>query len=456
MNLMPEITIIGGGLAGSEAAWQAARRGLHVDLYEMRPASTTPAHKTGLLGELVCSNSLKSEQPGTAPFLLKEELRLLGSLLMRIADEAKVPAGHALAVDREIFSKRLTEEIAAHPNIRIIREEVEALPSGGIHVVASGPLTSKALSDSIAAFAGAGHLYFYDAISPIVDATTLDSARLFSASRYGKGGEDYLNAPMTKEEYLAFYDALVSAESVPLHEFEKAMYFEGCLPVEELARRGIDTLRFGPMKPVGLTDPRTGRRPYAAVQLRLENKMADSYNLVGFQNHLRFPDQARVFRMIPGLENAQFLRFGQIHRNTYIQSPRVLDATLQARTRPELLFAGQLCGVEGYVESIATGLLAGINAARLAQGKTAVFPPPATACGSLVNYIAHADPAHFQPANISFGLLPEAPAELKKRVRDRKERHAIQVRGALDEMSRWARDAGELQVDGQSVPDGGA
>ncbi len=441
MGEAPAVTIIGGGLAGSEAAWQAASRGHRVQLFEMRPGFSTPAHKTALLGELVCSNSLKSELPGTAPFLLKEELRSLGSLLMRVADEVKIPAGHALAVDREEFSRRLTEEISRHPNIRVFREEVRALPPEGITVVASGPLTSKALADSIAGFTGSGQLYFYDAISPIVDATTLDRSRLFAASRYGKGGEDYLNAPMTKEEYGGFYAALISAESVPLHEFEQAVYFEGCLPIEELARRGVDTLRFGPMKPVGLTDPRTGRRPYAAVQLRLENRMADSYNLVGFQNHLRFPEQARVFRMIPGLENAQFLRFGQIHRNTFIQSPRILLPTLQTRSRATLLFAGQICGVEGYVESIATGLLAGLNAARLAEGLGAVFPPRSTACGSLVEYIAHADPAHFQPANISFGLLPEAPPELKMKVRDRKERHAIQVRDALAVMTKWSAEA---------------
>jgi methylenetetrahydrofolate--tRNA-(uracil-5-)-methyltransferase len=442
MGESKDVTIIGGGLAGCEAAWQAACRGHKVRLFEMRPGLSTPAHKTALLGELVCSNSLKSELPGTAPFLLKEELRFLGSLLMRVADEVKIPAGHALAVDRDEFARRLTEEISRHPNIRVIREEVLALPPEGITVVASGPLTSKALADSIAGFTGSDQLYFYDAISPIVDATTLDRTRLFAASRYGKGGDDYLNAPMTKEEYAGFYETLISAESVPLHQFERAMYFEGCLPIEELARRGVDTLRFGPMKPVGLTDPRSGRRPYAAVQLRLENRMADSYNLVGFQNHLRFPEQARVFRMIPGLEGAQFLRFGQIHRNTFIQSPRLLLPTLQARSRSTLLFAGQISGVEGYVESIATGLLAGVNAARIAESLCAVFPPRATACGSLVEYIAHAEPAQFQPANISFGLLPEALPELKKKVRDRKERHAIQVREALSDMKRWSEETG--------------
>jgi methylenetetrahydrofolate--tRNA-(uracil-5-)-methyltransferase len=434
---MTDVTVIGGGLAGSEAAWQIARAGLRVRLYEMRPATATGAHKTDRLGELVCSNSLKSDLPGTAPYLLKEELRRLGSVVMRIADDTRVPAGHALAVDREQFSERLTDAIAREPRIEVVRREVDALPAEGISIVATGPLTSPALSDSIARFAGGEHLYFYDAISPIVDATTLDLSRLFHASRYGKGGDDYVNAPMTEEEYLRFYDALVHAESVPLHAFEATMYFEGCLPIEELARRGVDTLRFGPMKPVGLADPRTGRRAYAVVQLRLENRMADSYNLVGFQNHLRFPDQKRVFRLIPGLESAEFLRFGQIHRNTFLQSPRLLQPSLQARKTPSLFFAGQICGVEGYVESVAMGLIAGVNAARLARGLPPVVPPGDTACGSLVRYITTADPKHFQPANISFGLLPSASEELRRRVRDRKERHRLQVEGALEALERW-------------------
>jgi len=435
--MKPDVTIIGGGLAGAEAAWQIARRGLRVCLYEMRPVATTPAHKTDRLAELVCSNSLKTDLSGTAPHLLKEELRRLGSLLIRVADEVKVPAGHALAVDRELFARRVTEEIRRESRIEIVNEEVRELPEEGINIVATGPLTSGALSQSIARFAGAQHLYFYDAISPIVDINTLDLSKLFSASRYGKGGDDYLNAPMSREEYLRFYEALIGAESVPLHEFEKAAYFEGCLPLEELARRGVDTLRFGPMKPVGLIDPRTGRRPYAAVQLRLENLMADSYNLVGFQNHLKFPEQMRVFRLIPGLENAEFLRFGQIHRNTYIRAPRLLKPTLQARRNLQLFFAGQICGVEGYVESIATGLVAGINACLLSQGREPAVAPRSTACGSLLHYIAFSEPEHFQPVNISFGLLPDAPDELKKRVRDRKERRRIQVDQALITMNRW-------------------
>ena len=435
--MKPDVTIIGGGLAGTEAAWQIARRGLQVRLYEMRPVVMTPAHKTGRLAELVCSNSLKSDLSGTAPHLLKEELRQLGSLLIRVADEVKVPAGHALAVDRELFARRVTQEIRRESRIEIANEEVRELPEKGINIVATGPLTSGALSQSIARFAGTQHLYFYDAISPIVDINTLDLSKLFSASRYGKGGDDYLNAPMSREEYLRFYESLIGAESVPLHEFEKAMYFEGCLPIEELARRGVDTLRFGPMKPVGLIDPRTGHRPYAAAQLRLENLMAESYNLVGLQNHLKFSEQKRVFRLIPGLENAEFLRFGQIHRNTYINAPRLLKPTLQARRNSQLFFAGQICGMEGYVESIATGLVAGINACRLSQGREPVVAPRATACGSLLHYVAFSEPEHFQPANINFGLLPETPEELKKKIRDRKERHKIQVDHALMTMSKW-------------------
>ena len=430
------VTVIGGGLAGSEAAWRIARCKIPVCLYEMRPSLMTPAHTTDMLGELVCSNSLKSDMPATAPWLLKEELRRMGSLLMRIADETKVPAGHALAVDRELFSRRLTEEISNEPLITVVREEVKELPAGGITVVATGPLTSDALAASIACFAGAENLYFHDALSPIVDAASLDMSMLSAASRYGKGGDDYLNAFLSKEEYLSFYDALIHAESVPFREFEAPQYFEGCLPVEELARRGVDTLRFGPMKPVGLTDPRTGRRAYAALQLRRENLMADAWNLVGFQNHMKFPEQRRVFRMIPGLQNAEFQRFGRIHRNSYINAPRLLQTTLQAKTRPELFFAGQLCGVEGYIEAMATGLLAGLNAARLASGLEPRTPPPSSACGSLARYLA-AEQKNFQPANITFGLLAEIPAEVQA-IRDKKERHNLQTRKALEAMASWA------------------
>jgi methylenetetrahydrofolate--tRNA-(uracil-5-)-methyltransferase len=434
--MKPSIMVIGGGLAGSEAAWQIAARGLEVRLYEMRPQVPTPAHTTDQLGELVCSNSFKSDLSGTAPYLLKEELRRLDSLLLRVAEEVKVPAGHALAVDRDRFCRRLTAEILGAGRIKVLREEVRELPTEGITIVATGPLTSRSLSEAIVRFAGTQNLYFYDAISPIVDAGTLDRSRLFAASRYGKGGDDYLNAFLSQEEYIGFYRALIGAESVPLHSFEKEIYFEGCLPLEELARRGEDTLRFGPMKPVGLVDPRSGRRPYAAVQLRLENLMADCYNLVGFQNHLRFPEQKRVFRLIPGLENAEFMRFGQIHRNSYIHAPRLLHPTLQSRKCPGLFFAGQICGVEGYVESIATGLLAGINASRLAQGRGPLSPPRSTACGSLVHYLASAEWESFQPVNISFGLLSE-PSAKPGPIRDRKQRHHFQIREALRDMDQW-------------------
>lgn len=434
--MKPKISVIGGGLAGSEAAWQIARRGFEVCLYEMRPDVSTPAHTTGELGELVCSNSFKSDLPGTAPYLLKQELRRLDSLLLKIADSVKVPAGHALAVDRDKFSRSLTGEILKIPRIKVIRKEVRELPTNGITIVATGPLTSESLSESITGFAGSQNLYFYDAISPIVDTETLDRSKLFAASRYGKGGDDYLNAVFSKEEYLRFYEELIAAESVPLRSFEKAVYFEGCLPIEELARRGVDTLRFGPMKPVGLVDPRTGERPYAAVQFRLENAMADCYNMVGFQNHLKFPEQTRVFRMIPGLESAEFLRFGQIHRNSYIHAPRLLHPTLQSRKNLELFFAGQLCGIEGYVESIATGLLAGINASRLAGGLAPAAPPRSTACGSLVHYVSTAGDKYFQPVNISFGLLSEFSVNLT-RIRNRRERHRLQVEEALKTMDKW-------------------
>jgi methylenetetrahydrofolate--tRNA-(uracil-5-)-methyltransferase len=432
----PEVHVIGGGLAGSEAAFQIARQGIRTVLHEMRPGKTTPAHTTDRLGELVCSNSLKSEQEATAPFLLKQELRRMGSLLLRVAEETKVPAGHALAVDRDRFSRMVSEEIQKIPLVDIVREEVCRIPDSGITVIATGPLTSPKLSEDIVRFAGSRNLYFYDAVAPIVEAATLDRSKLFAASRYGKGGEDYLNAPMSREEYVRFFEALVGAETVPLKDFDRPVFFEGCLPIEELARRGVDTLRFGPMKPVGLVDPATGRRPHAAVQLRLENRMADCYNLVGFQNHLKYADQRRVFRMIPGLENAEFTRYGQIHRNSYIHAPRVLYPTLQTRLRPELFFAGQICGVEGYVESMAMGLLAGINAGRLALSKQLVCPPDRTACGSLVRYITGDGLENFQPANITFGLIG-ADEKLKNRVRDKKERRRIQVQRALRMMDAW-------------------
>ena len=427
------VRIIGAGLAGSEAAWQCARRGVMVELFEMRPARSTPAHQTGDFAELVCSNSLKSDSENTAPWLLKEEMRRAGSLLIEIARQCAVPAGHALAVDRAAFAKRVTEAISREPRIRVRREEVAQVTEDGITVIATGPLTSDALSPEISRLSGAEHLFFYDSISPIVEADSIDMSKVYLAARYDKGTADYINCPMSKEEYDRFYDALLVAQSVEEKDWERLNYFEGCLPIEEIARRGRDTLRFGPMKPVGLKDPRTGRPPYAVVQLRQENLRADSYNLVGFQNHLKFGDQANVLRLIPGLENARFLRYGQIHRNTYINAPALLRETLQMKQRPNIFFAGQICGVEGYVESMATGLMAGVHAAALAAGAELIAPPRATAFGSLVHFITHADPGNFQPANITFDLLPP----LERRVRDRKKRHRLQCEKALKESAGW-------------------
>jgi len=415
-NVPPSITVIGGGLSGCEAAWQIAELGEKVSLWEMRPNQPTAAHKTEFLAEVVCSNSLKSDLPFNASWLLKEELRRSGSLLMRIADSVRVPAGSALAVDREQFAIRTTEAIVSHPNITLVREEVSSIPStenGNIVIIASGPLTSGPLSESIRTFCGADHLYFYDAISPIVDADTIDRSKVFCASRYGKGEDDYINCPMSREEYAAFYEALIAAEAVELHEFEKAQYFEACLPIEELARRGRETLRFGPMRPVGLTDPHTGRIPWAVVQLRQEDRMQSSYNIVGFQNHVKFPDQRRVLRLIPGLEQAEFLRLGQIHRNTYINAPNILTPTLAAQRDNRVFFAGQLAGTEGYIENIASGLVAGINAVRTLHRREPVIFPPETAIGSLCRYIS-TPTKHFAPMNIHFGLLP--PMEMEKRI----------------------------------------
>jgi len=409
------ITVIGGGLAGCEAAWQIARLGEKVRLYEMRPVRNTPAHRTEQLAEIVCSNSLKSDQPYNASWLLKEELRRFGSILIQIANSVRVPAGSALAVDRDKFAERVTEVISGEPNIELIREEVSAIPAEGIVVIASGPLTSESLSQSIREFCGADHLYFYDAISPIVDADTLDHSKIYRASRYGKASDDYLNCPMTREQYDAFYDALIAAESVAVHEFEEAKYFESCLPIEELARRGRDTLRFGPMRPVGLQDPATGRIPHAVVQLRQEDLMQSSYNIVGFQNHLKFAEQKRIFRMIPGLENAEFLRLGQIHRNTYIQAPQTLLPSMAARRDERVSFAGQLAGTEGYIENVASGLVAGINAVRKLRGKPPLILPPETAIGALCRYVSTPQ-KHFAPMNINFGLLPpiDAPRRTAK------------------------------------------
>jgi methylenetetrahydrofolate--tRNA-(uracil-5-)-methyltransferase len=478
------IRVIGGGLAGPEAALTAARLGCQVDLYEMRAVvdgkpRLTPAHQTVEFGELVCSNSLKSESPHTAPWLLKQEMRRAGSALMRIADETAVPAGHALAVDRVEFSRRIAQAIAAQPAIRVFREEVTRLGDSNsvpadeayaLTILATGPLTSAALSAEIERITGSGHLAFYDSISPIVEADSIDMERVYMAARWDKGTADYINCPMDRAEFDRFLDALLAAEPAEVREWEKLDYFEGCLPIEVLARRGRDTLRFGPMKPVGLRDPRTGRTPWAVVQLRKENLRADSYNLVGFQNHLKFGEQARVLRLIPGLENARFLRYGQIHRNTYICAPLLLDETLrlskvchperslecsllqtESKACPEpaegdlrlfslpapILFAGQLSGVEGYTESIATGLLAGMYAASFARGVDPVPAPRACALGSLVHYITHAGPKDFQPANMTFDLLEPLEEDLRKKIRDKKERHRLQCERALAAFDAW-------------------
>jgi methylenetetrahydrofolate--tRNA-(uracil-5-)-methyltransferase len=414
-----------------------------VELFEMRPVRSTPAHQTADFAELVCSNSLKSDSENTAPWLLKEEMRRAGSLLLQIARECAVPAGHALAVDRVTFAAKVTQAISQEPRITVRREEVTSIEESGqqITVIATGPLTSEALAEEIARLSSTSHeaapqnphLYFYDSISPIVEADSIDMSRVYMAARYDKGSADYINCPMTPEDYGRFYDALLAAQSVEERDWEKLNYFESCLPIEEIARRGRDTLRFGPMKPVGLKDPRTGRMPYAVVQLRQENLRADSYNLVGFQNHLKFGEQARVLRIIPGLENARFLRYGQIHRNTYINGPALLRETLQMKAHPRVLFAGQICGVEGYVESIATGLMAGQHAAALALKTELVPPPRASAFGSLTHYVTHADAKNFQPANITFDLLPA----LEKKIRDRKERHRLQCQLALKHFDEW-------------------
>jgi methylenetetrahydrofolate--tRNA-(uracil-5-)-methyltransferase len=433
MTAKPTVRVIGAGLAGSEAAWQCARRGVAVELWEMRPVRSTPAHQTGDFAELVCSNSLKSDSLNTAPWLLKEEMRRAGSRLLEIARECAVPAGHALAVDRMTFAARVTAELSREPLITIRREEVTQIDENQITIIATGPLTSDALSQEIARLSGSTHLYFFDSISPIVEADSIDMSKVYLAARYDKGSADYINCPMSKEEYERFCDALVAGQSVEDRDWEKLNYFEGCLPIEEIARRGRDTLRFGPMKPVGLKDPRTGRIPYAAVQLRQENLRADSYNLVGFQNHLKFGDQARVLRLIPGLENARFLRYGQIHRNTYLNAPTLLSESLQMKKCPAVFFAGQICGVEGYVESIATGLIAGIHAAALATETDPVPPPRPSAFGSLVHYVAHADARNFQPVNITFDLLPP----LERKVRDRQERHRLQCELALKHFDQW-------------------
>ena len=440
------IHVLGAGLAGSEAAWQIARAGLPCVLSEMRPVRSTEAHQTADFAELVCSNSLKSDSVNSASWLLKHELRRLGSLAMMVAERARVPGGQALTVDREVFARGITEALEAEPLVEIRREEVTRIPDEGIVVVATGPLTSGALAEDIARLTGSGRLYFYDSISPIVDAESIDREKVFAASRYGKsidGSDDYLNCPFNRAEYEAFVDAILTAESAAAHiESDRAIhggkvaFFESCLPVEEIARRGRETLRFGPMKPVGLDDPRTGRWPYAVIQLRQEDQRAGSYNLVGFQNYMKFPEQKRVFRMIPGLENAEFLRYGQIHRNTYINGPELLTETLSLKSDARVLFAGQISGVEGYVESMATGLLAGRHAAEMAAGREPIGAPRETALGSLTHFITHANPKNYQPANIAFDLLPALDEETRKKLkRDKKARHAEVCRRAIEAMN---------------------
>jgi len=469
------VRIVGGGLAGSEAAWQAASAGVPVTLYEMRPVRPTAVHKTDRLAELVCSNSFRGDKLDNAVGLLKEEMRRLDSLVMRAAEASRVPAGAALAVDRERFAETITQTLSAHPLITIVREEITTIPeSSEDHpvIVATGPLTSEALSAKLAAIVGQAHLYFYDAISPIVLAETIDRSKVFRQSRWDRsfrgssfdklrtsepargepveprapacglddGEGDYLNCPLTRDEYEAFYRALVDAESATVHDFDKERFFEGCLPIEVMAHRGPDTLRFGPMKPVGLLDPRTGREPYAAVQLRQDNLAGDHFSLVGFQTQIKWGDQARVLRMIPGLEAAEFVRFGMVHRNTYVNGPAVLSETWQVRARPTLFFAGQMSGVEGYVESAASGLLAGLNAAALAKGEPASSPPRTTAIGALAYYVSHANPAHYEPSNITFGIIQALDSTgigRGKAPRGKKERNLALSERALADLVAW-------------------
>ena len=436
---MEEVHVIGGGLAGSEAAWQAASRGVHVTLHEMKPGRYSPAHHSPHLAELVCSNSLRSDDPHSAVGLLKEEMRRLGSLLMEAATATSVPAGRALAVDRELFAAWITEKIGTHPRITVVHEEITELPPPGKEplILATGPLTTDSLAAALARLTGEAHLAFYDAIAPIVHADSLDRAIVYQASRYDEGPGDYLNCPMSEAEYLAFTAALKAADKVPLKEFEEQRYFEGCLPIEVMLDRGVDTLRFGPMKPVGLPDPRTGREPYAVVQLRKENREGILYNMVGFQTKLTYPEQQRIFRLIPGMARAEFARLGSIHRNTFVCAPKVLRPTLQVINRPDLLLAGQLSGVEGYVESTAMGLIAGINAARLAVGRELVVPPPETAMGALITHLTHTEAKHFQTSNVNFGLFPPVTERVRK-----KERGEYRAHKALAALAAWQAESG--------------
>ena len=436
------VIVIGAGLAGSEAAWQLAKRGIHVDLYEMRPVKSSPAHQTDQFAELVCSNSLRAGNIENAVGLLKEEMRRLGSIIMECADATAVPAGGALAVDRHLFSEMVTEKVKGHPNITVHHEEVTEIPTEGTVIFASGPLTSEALGDKIKELTGETGFYFYDAAAPIIDVNTVDMNKVYLKSRYDKGEAAYLNCPMTKQEFMDFHEALVNAEEAPLNSFEKEKYFEGCMPIEVMAKRGIKTMLYGPMKPVGLEypddykGPRDGefKTPYAVVQLRQDNAAASLYNIVGFQTHLKWGEQKRVFQMIPGLENAEFVRYGVMHRNSYMDSPNLLEQTYRSKKQANLFFAGQMTGVEGYVESAASGLVAGINAARLFKGEEAAIFPETTAIGSLAHYITHADSKHFQPMNVNFGIIKELDGP---RIRDKKERYEKIAERSLQDLSRF-------------------
>jgi methylenetetrahydrofolate--tRNA-(uracil-5-)-methyltransferase len=435
---MEPIVVIGAGLAGCEAAWQIAKKGGKVTLYEMKPEVYSPAHRSPFFAEIVCSNSFKSESLENGPGVLKKEMELLESLILKTARETRVPAGGSLAVDREAFSKKMTQIMEKLESVEIIRNEVSAIPENGITIIATGPLTSEALSREIQRITGDRHLFFYDAISPIVTADSINFEKVFKASRYGKGGEDYLNCPMGEDEYYQFVDALNQAEKVSILHFERRYLFEGCLPIEELAARGKDTLAFGPLKPVGLIDPKTRKQPFAVIQLRQEDQFGTLFNLVGFQTRLKHEEQKRVFRTIPGLERAEFVRLGSVHRNTFIDSPRLLKESLQLKDRPNLFFAGQITGVEGYMESTAMGLLAGINAFREARGRDPVFPPPTTAIGALIHYITHSQTIPFQPMNINFGLFPSLQGKARGR-----ERRRLLAERALNEMEKWK---GEIEI----------
>ncbi|WP_443866544.1 FADH(2)-oxidizing methylenetetrahydrofolate--tRNA-(uracil(54)-C(5))-methyltransferase TrmFO [Megamonas funiformis] len=439
---MKKVIIVGAGMAVSVAAWQVAQRGIKVDLYEMRPKKSTPAHKTEKFAELVCSNSLRGAGLENAVGLLKEEMRQLNSIIMESADINRVPAGGALAVDREGFSQYITDKVKNHPNVTVINKEIETIPQedDAITIIASGPLTSEVLAKSIGELTGQDYFYFYDAAAPLISKESIDMSKAYRASRYGKGTADYINCPMDKEEYEKFWQELTTAELAPIKEFEKAKFFEGCMPVEEMARRGIDTLLYGPLKPVGLEDPKTGKRPYAVVQLRQDNAADSLYNIVGFQTHLKWPEQKRVFGLIPGLENAEFVRYGVMHRNTFINSPELLRPTLQYKDRDDLLFAGQMTGVEGYIESAASGLVAGVNAAYLAKGENPVIFPEQTAHGSMCKYITSAVAKHFQPMNANFGLMPP----LEERIRDKKLKKQKIAERALEFLAKFKIDVLKL------------